>query len=148
MNANDAQQSGCITTHGPMKAAEWICSREDKAIHILESSLDIGGAIDEKLAMSWVHLSDIYMAKVNWNKALFYLEQPRRFFTERSDYPGLLAVLDSERGMYGRQGSLRKLFDIDKEMWNINIAAGESPYLRTRFFPIWYWIAAGLYVGY
>ena len=27
---------------------------EDKAIHILESSLDIGGAIDEKLAMSWV----------------------------------------------------------------------------------------------
>jgi hypothetical protein len=121
---------------------------EDKAIHTLESSLDIGGAIDEKLAMSWVHLSDIYMAKVNWDKALFYLEQPRRFFTERSDYPGLLAVLDSERGMYGRQGNLRKLFDIDKEMWNIYIAAGEPPYLRTRFFPIWDWIAAGRYAEY
>ena len=86
--------------------------------------------------------------KCNWDKALFYLEQPRRFFTERSDYPGLLAVLDSERGMYGRQGNLRKLFDVDKEMWNIYIAAGEPPYLRTRFFSIWYWIAAGRYAEY
>lgn len=121
---------------------------EDKAIHILESSLNIGGAIDEKLAMSWVHLSDIYMAKVNWDKALFYLEQARRFFSERSDYPGLLAVLDSERGMYGRQGNLRKLSDIDREMRNIYSAAGESPYLRTRFFPTWYWVAAGRYAEY
>jgi hypothetical protein len=102
---------------------------EEKAIRILESSLTTGTAIDLKLALSWVYLGDIYIAKAQWGKSSSYLDQPRRFFTERNDYAGLLTVLEQERGMYGRQGNLRKLFELDSEMWKIYRAAGEPPYL-------------------
>ncbi len=118
---------------------------EEKAIHLLESSLYLGGPSDLKLAMSWVYLSDVYRARANWEKALHYLDQSRRFFTKRKDNSGLLTVLDYERGIYERQGNLRKLFDVEKEMSNIYIIAGRPPYLRTRISPTWEWIWAGSY---
>ena len=118
---------------------------EEKAIHVLEASLNAGAATDLKLAMSWVYLGDIYTAKAHWKQALFYLDQARRFFTEDSDFSGLLTVLESERGIYERQGHLRKVFDIEKEMWKTYTAAGEPLYLRTRISPTWGWIWAGYY---
>jgi hypothetical protein len=114
---------------------------EEKAIHILEASLNAGVATDLKLAMSWVYLSDIYTAKSHWEQALFYLDLPRRFFTESSDYSGLLAVLEYELGIYERQGNLRKVFDIEKEKWKIYTVAGEPLYLRTRIAPTRGWWA-------
>ncbi len=63
---------------------------EEKAIHVLESSLQLGSPIDVKLAMSWLYLNDIYITQANWERALFYLDQARRFFSERADYAGLL----------------------------------------------------------
>ncbi len=118
---------------------------EEQAIRVLESSLPVEGSTDLKLAMSWVYLSDIYIAKCNWEKAIFYLEQPRRFFSERSDYPGLLFVLDFKRRIYSRQGNLRKTFDVDKEMRKVYSAAGEPPYLRIRVPPSWEWAWDGRY---
>lgn len=118
---------------------------EEKAIHLLESSLHVRESIDVKLAMSWVYLSDIYIANANWEKALFYLDQAKHFFVERKDYSGLLAVLYQERGIYARQGNFRKTFDLDKEMWENFTAAGEPSYLRTRVYPTWEWIWAGRY---
>ena len=76
----------------------------------------MGVTVDAKMAMSWVYLSDIYIAHTNWEKALFYLDQARQFFTERNDYSGLLTVLNYEQGIYGRQGNLRKVFGVDKEI--------------------------------
>ena len=118
---------------------------EEKAIHVLEASLNAGVTTDLKLAMSWVFLSDIYTAKGQWEKALFYLDRARGFFTEGSDYSGLLTVLGNERDVYGRQGNLRKVFDIEKEMWKTYTVAGEPLYLRTRISPTWGWIWAGYY---
>jgi hypothetical protein len=119
--------------------------REYKAIDILELSLNLGCAIDVKLAMSWLYLSYTHASKANWEKALFYLDQARRFFTERNDYSGLLNVLDYERGLYWRQGNLRKTFDVEKEMRNIWTLAGELPYMGTRIPPTWEWAWAGRY---
>jgi tetratricopeptide (TPR) repeat protein len=118
---------------------------EEKAIHVLEASLHAGAAIDLKLAMSWVFLSDIYIAKGYWDQALFYLDQARRFFTECIDYSGLLTVLEFERGINERQGNLRQVFDIEKEMWKTYTVAGEPLYLRTRISPTWGWFWAGYY---
>src|SRR5579859_1014999 len=50
-----------------------------------------------------------------------------------------------ERGVYARQGNLRKTFDVHKEIWNIYKMAGEPPYLRPRTTPIWDQIWAGRY---
>jgi ATP/maltotriose-dependent transcriptional regulator MalT len=118
---------------------------EEKAVHLLKLSLDIGGPPNVKLAMSWVYLSDIYTAKADWEKALFYLKQPKEFFTEHHDYSGLLSILEYERGIYVRQGDLRKMFDIAREMEDIYTALGHSLYLRTRISPIWGWVWAGRY---
>jgi tetratricopeptide (TPR) repeat protein len=118
---------------------------EEKAIDALETSLKMGGAIYIKLAMSWLYLNQIYRAKANWEKAFFYLEQAKRFFTEHSDTSGLITVLEYERRTYGRQGNLRKVFDIDKEIQKIYTAAGEPPYLRTRIFPLLERLWAGQY---
>ncbi len=41
---------------------------EEKAIHLLDSSLEMGVATDVKIAMSWVYLSDIYIANTNWKR--------------------------------------------------------------------------------
>lgn len=81
---------------------------QEKAIRVVEASLPVEDLTDIKLAMSWGYLSDIYTASSNWQKALFCLEQPRKFFSERSDYSGLLTVLEFERRIYWRQGNLRK----------------------------------------
>ncbi len=118
---------------------------EEKAIRTLESSLELESAIDLKLAMGWVYLSDIYAAKGNWEKALFYLEQPKQFYTERNDYSSLLYVLADERAIYWHQGNLRKTLDITNEMWNIYTIAGEPPHLRTRIPPALGWAWAGRY---
>jgi ATP/maltotriose-dependent transcriptional regulator MalT len=119
--------------------------RKEKAIYVLESSLLMGGTTDVKLAMSWLYLSYIYASKANWEKALFYLDQARRFFSERNDYSGLLNVLDYERGIYWRQGNLCQTFDIERQMRNFYTLAGELPYLRTRIPPTWEWAWAGRY---
>jgi len=118
---------------------------EEKAVRVLELSLNVGYPVDVKLAMSWLNLSYIYGSKAEWEKALFYLDEPRRFFTERHDPSGLLNVLDYERLLYWRQGNLRKTFDVEKEMWNIIISIGESPYRRTLIPPTWEWAWAGRY---
>jgi hypothetical protein len=118
---------------------------EEIAVHVLDSSLNMGVATDVKIAMSWVYLSDIYIAHANWDKALFYLDQARQFFAERHDCSGLLTVLNYEQGIHGRQGNLRKVFGVDQEMWNAYIAAGEPLYLRTRVSPSLNWIWAGRY---
>ena len=118
---------------------------EEKAVRVLESSLNMGVATDVKMAMSWVYLSDIYIAKSDMEKALSYLEEPRTFFSKRSDYSGLLAVLDYERRVYARLGNLRKTFDVEEEMWKIYVTAGEPPYLRTRVSPTWERLWAGFY---
>ncbi len=119
---------------------------EEKAIHVLESSLQLGSPIDVKLAMSWLYLNDIYITQANWERALFYLDQARRFFSERADYAGLLSVLDNERRIYARQGNFRKMFGIEKEMWNTYTATGELSYLRTRIAPWLERMFAGHYV--
>jgi tetratricopeptide (TPR) repeat protein len=118
---------------------------EEKAVIVLDSSLKMGVATDVKIAMSWVYLSDIYIAHTNSEKALFYLDQAKQFFADRNDYSGLLAVLNYEQGIYGRQGNLRKVFGVDQEMWNVYIASGEPPYLRTHVSPSIDWIWAGRY---
>ena len=130
-----------------------LCRRErlyqpciaEKAVHLLESSLKIGGSNDVKLAMSWAYLSDIYIAQTNWEKALFYLDQARTFFAERHDYSGLLNVLKYERGIYGRQGDLRKVFGVDQEMRDTYSAAGKPSYLSTYVAPSLDWMWAGRY---
>jgi tetratricopeptide (TPR) repeat protein len=118
---------------------------EEKAVHLLESSLKVGGSIDLKLAMSWVYLSDVYIAKCNWEKALFYLDKSKGFFTEHANYLGSLIALECERGVYARQGNLRKMFDVEKEMWNIYAEVGEPSYLRTRLSLSLEWLWAGHY---
>ncbi len=118
---------------------------EEKAVRVLESSLNMGVATDVKMAMSWVYLSDIFIAKCDMEKALFYLEEPRRFFSERHDYSGLLAVLDYERRIYTRLGNLRKTFDVEKQMWEIYLTAGEPPSLRACMSPTWEKLWAGDY---
>lgn len=117
----------------------------EKAVHALEVCLNLGVTIDLKLAMSWAYLSDVYTAISNWERALSYLEQPRQFFSERNDYAGLLTVLDFERRNHWNGGSLRKAFDVEESMRNMYIAAGQPPYLRMRFFPIWEKLWAGRY---
>ena len=114
---------------------------QEKAIRVAEASLPGKDSTDIKLAMSWVDMSDIYTATSNWDKALFYLEQPRKFFTERSDHSGLLSVLEFERSIYWRQGNLRMALNIEKEMWKTFSAAGEPQYLRNRVPPElgWAW---------
>lgn len=118
---------------------------EEKAVRVLELSLHMGVATDVKMAMSWVYLSDIYIAKSEMERALSYLEEPRTFFSKRSYYSGLLAVLDYERRVYARLGNLRKTFDVEEEMWKIYVTAGEPPYLRTRVSPTWERLWAGFY---
>src|SRR6266567_6248252 len=118
---------------------------EEKAVRVLESSLKMGVATDAKMAMSWVYLSDIYIAKCDMGKALSYLEEPRTFFNKRSDYLGLLAVLEYERRVYARLGKLRKTLDVEEAMWKIYVTAGEPPYLRTRVSPTWEKLWAGFY---
>jgi tetratricopeptide (TPR) repeat protein len=95
--------------------------------------------------MSWLYLADIYISLRDWENALFYLEQTKRFFTGRSDISGILAVLDYERGIYARQGNMRKAMDIEQEMWSIFASAGELSYLRTRIAPSWEMIWEGRY---
>lgn len=112
---------------------------QEKAIRVAEASLPSEDSIDVKLAMSWGYLSDIYTAAANWEKAQFCLERPRKFFSERSDYSSLLTVLEFERRIYWRQGNLRKVFNIEKEMWKTFSAAGEPQYLRNRVPPEWEW---------
>ena len=112
---------------------------QEKAIRVAEASLPGKDSTDVKLAMSWVYLSDIYTAAANWEKADLCLEQPRKFFSERNDYSGLLTVLEFERRIYWRQGSLRKILNIEKEMWRVFSAAGEPRYLRNRVPPEWEW---------
>lgn len=115
---------------------------EEKAIRVLESSLQVGSAIDVKLAMSWVYLSDIYIANANWEKALLSFEQPRRFFAEHDDYSDLLKVLEYERGIYARQGIWREMFDKAQEMRRIYTSVGELSYLRNRMYTAWeqFWV--------
>src|SRR5207253_267658 len=36
---------------------------EEKAVHLLERSLNMAGSTDVKLAIAWVHLSDICIAR-------------------------------------------------------------------------------------
>jgi hypothetical protein len=112
---------------------------QEKALQVAEASLTEENSTDIKLAMSRVYLSDIHTATANWEKALFYLELPRKFFSERSDYSGLLTVLEFERRIYWRQGNLRKVFNIETEMWKAFSAAGEPQYLRNRVPPAWEW---------
>jgi len=118
---------------------------EEKAIQVLESSLHIGVETDAKLARSWLYLSDIYMAKANWEKSLSYLDQARRFIIEHNDNLSLLTLLSYERGIYGRQGNLRKTLDIEKEMWDTYMREGEPAYLRILIAPTWEWIWVGHY---
>jgi tetratricopeptide (TPR) repeat protein len=118
---------------------------EEKAVRVLESSLNLRVATDAKMAMSWVYLSDIYIAKCDMEKALSYLEEPRTYFSKRNDYSGLLAVLDYERSIYARLGNLRKTFDVEEAMWKIYMSAGEPSYLRTRVSPTWERLWAGFY---
>ena len=118
---------------------------EDEAVRLLKLSLEVGGSIDFKLAMSWVYLSDVYIAKCNWEKALIYLDQSKRFFTEHDNYSGFLTTLECERGVYARQGNLWNMFDVEKEMWNIYTEVGEPPYLRTRLSLSLEWLWAGRY---
>lgn len=118
---------------------------EKQAIEVLESSLPSEGSTDVKLAMTWVYLSDVYTAKGNWEKALSYLEPPRKFFSERRDYSGLMTVLEFERRIYWRQGNLRKTFDMDKQLWETYKAAGEPSYLRIRVPPEREWAWDGRY---
>jgi tetratricopeptide (TPR) repeat protein len=118
---------------------------QDKALRVAEASLPGNDAADMKLAMSWVYLSDIYTASSHWEKALLYLGPPRKFFNERNDYSGLLTVLEFERRIYWRQGNLRKVLDIEKELWNTFSAAGEPQYLRNRVPPEWGWAWGGTF---
>jgi tetratricopeptide (TPR) repeat protein len=109
---------------------------EEKAIQVLESSLKLESVevpTDVKLAMSWVHLGRIYAARASWDKALFYFNQARQFFAERSDYSGLLKVLEEERAVYWGGGDLRKTLDLEKEMWNIYTEAGDPPTSEGKF---------------
>ncbi len=121
---------------------------EEKAVQVLTSSLDMGVPADAKLAMNWVHLGQMYSAKAKWERALHYLEQARGFFAEYSDFSGLLAVLDFERGVYIRQGNLRKAFELEQEMRKIYTASGEPTYLRTRISVTWERLWAGHYAVY
>lgn len=118
---------------------------EEKAVRVLESSLNMGVPTDVTMAMSWVYLSDIYIAKCDMEKALSYLEEPRKFFSKHLDYSGLVAVLDYERRVYARLGNLRKTFDIEEEMRKIYITAGEPLYLKIRISPTWERLWAGDY---
>ena len=128
-----------------LRRKERLPGMEEKAIHVLESSLDAGVSMDVKLSRSWLYLSSIYADKANWNKALFYLDQARLFFSERNDYLGLLGVLGYERLVYWQQGNLHKTFDVEKEMWKTYTEAGEPAYLRNRIPPTWEWAWAGHY---
>src|SRR6266567_3607255 len=119
---------------------------EAKATQALELSLNTLSTRDVKIAMSWVHLGDMYTATSNWENALAQFEQPKRFFTERNDYSGLLTVLDYQRGVYTRQGNFRKMIDTTEEMLNIYQTAEEPFYLRTRICPPWEWLWAGRYI--
>jgi tetratricopeptide (TPR) repeat protein len=117
----------------------------EKAVHLLESSINVGVATDVKLVMNWLYLSEIYRGTANWEKAFFYLDHPRRFFIEHGDPSGLLTVLWYEREIYNRRGNLRKLFDVEKEMWKTYTAAGEPSYLRPRLSPLLGRLWAGHY---
>jgi tetratricopeptide (TPR) repeat protein len=118
---------------------------EEKAIRVLESSLSSGVSTDLKLAMGYVYLGDVYSSKGEWKKAISFLEYPRKFFTERKDYSGLVTTLEFERRIYRREGDLHKTFDVAKEMWRIYKAADEPFYLRTRVPPEWEWAWDGRY---
>lgn len=132
---------------------EILCLREnlyrpggiEKANQILQLSHDLVAAMDVKLAMTWLYLSDVYIARSRWKDALSYLEQPRRFFLDRDDNAGLLIVLFYERIIYRRQGYWQKMFEIEKEMWKIYDKADKPPYLRYQVSFSWDWLLAGTY---
>jgi tetratricopeptide (TPR) repeat protein len=120
----------------------------ETAIKTLESSLRLGSLgvpTDVKLAMSWVHLGRIYAAQANWEKALLSFDHARTFFTERSDFSGLITVLEEERAVYWGQGNLKQTLDVEKKMMNIYIEAKEPPSLRMRIPPTWEWAWMGRY---
>jgi tetratricopeptide (TPR) repeat protein len=130
---------------------EILCLREriyqpggiEKAIGVLETSLQLGAEIDVKLAMNWLYLSDVYAADSNWQRALSYLEQPKRFFTERGDNASLLLALFYERIVYRRQGNFRKMLTIQDKMTEVYEAVGKPSSSRFLVSFTWEWMLLG-----
>lgn len=80
--------------------------------------------------------------------SLSYLYRAKTYYAEHHDYANLLIVLDYEQGIYGRQGNLRKVFDIRKEVRTAFNQAGEPVHLRIRSTEHWELIWAGRYFAF
>jgi tetratricopeptide (TPR) repeat protein len=115
---------------------------KEKAIKVLESCLSQEIKIDRKIAISWAALADVYIAFLEWEKALLYIGKAKDFFTSIGDTVGMIETLRHEIGVYARQGDFQKVLVIWKYIDEIIDREEKLNHTKVHFkkMPDWCWM--------